>query len=171
VWKCKGVLHKKEPVYDFYTQSELEWMLVEVNLLWRREHRGNDGRIPFFCKYCGVTMKNKHHLGYHRKRNECPDYCVPTNEPLKMFPILPSSVTQGVLRELFSSLSLPLPSACGRKATANDEGDTSDDEQAVLDLEDKGVSDVQGPIILSEEEDSKFDDDVTLVFKGGVYSA
>jgi hypothetical protein len=60
VWKCKGALHRKDPVYDFYTQSELEWMLVEVNLLWRREQRGDDGRIPFFCRYCGVTMKNKH---------------------------------------------------------------------------------------------------------------
>jgi hypothetical protein len=69
------------------------------------------------------------------------------------------------LRDLFSSLSLSLPATCRGKATTDDEGDTSEDEQAVLDLEDEGVGDVQGPIILSEEEDSEFDEDVAPVFK------
>jgi hypothetical protein len=82
-----------------------------------------------------------------------------------MLPILPSSVTQGVLREVFKSLSLPLLYAYGGKATVNDNRDTSDDDHAVLDLEDDGVGDVQGTIILSEEDDSKFDDAIALVFK------
>jgi hypothetical protein len=129
VWKCKGA-YKNDPLYDYYTQSELEWMLVEVNLLWRRNKRADDGKIPFYCRLCGKTMKNKHVLGHHRKRNQCPIYTVPPQPPLKMFPILPSSVTQGVLREVFKSLSLPLPYACGGKAA--DEGGTgsSGDEQA-----------------------------------------
>jgi hypothetical protein len=161
VWKCKVGLDRTDAFYDFYTQSKLEWMLMEVNLLWRRTHRGEGGRIPFFCRHCGETMKNKHQLGHHRKRNLCPAYSVPLQEPLKMFPILPPFVTEAVLRKVFKSLSLPLPYACGGKATSEDELEGSDLD---LDLDDDGMGDDgmsggQEPIIISDVEDSDFEEE------------
>jgi hypothetical protein len=162
VWKYKGSLHRHDPVYDYYIQSKLEWMLVEVNLLWRRNYRGDDGRIPFYCRHCGVTMKNKHYLGHHRKRNQCLEYIVLPKDPLKMFPILSSSITQGVLREVFKSLSLPLPVACGGKRT---EEDDLEEEVPEVDLEEDPVCKFQEPIVISEEDDFDFDDDSVPLVK------
>jgi hypothetical protein len=61
-------------------------------------------------------------------------------------------------------LSLPLPYACGRKATDEDGLKSSEEDQSQVDLEDDRVVNPQTPIILSEE-DSDFDDEVIHMTK------
>ena len=87
---CTTVWTDKPRMREAYTLSEFDWMVVEVNTLWRRQHRTlnmKSKRIPFFCRLCNKDMVDKSELAWHRQQDLCPLYDVTKDGPLKMFPV------------------------------------------------------------------------------------
>lgn len=87
---CTIVWTDKPRMREVYTLSEFDWMVVEVNALWRRQHRTltmKSKRIPFFCRLCNKDMVDKSELAWHRQQDLCPLYDATKNGPLKMFPV------------------------------------------------------------------------------------
>ena len=75
---------------EAYSISEFEWLVVEVNALWRRKHRAlkqKSKRIPFFCRLCNENMVDKSELAWHRQKDLCVLYDRKKDGPLKMFPV------------------------------------------------------------------------------------
>ena len=59
---CTTLWTNKLCMREAYTLSEFDWMVVEVNALWRRKHRTlnmKSKRIPFFCRLYNKDMVDK----------------------------------------------------------------------------------------------------------------
>ena len=87
---CTTVWTDKDRMREAYTTSEFDWMVVEVNALWRRKHRTlatKSKRIPFFCRLCNRDMVDKSELAWHRQQDLCSMYDAKRSGPLKMFPV------------------------------------------------------------------------------------
>lgn len=92
---CQNTFAGNIPNMDAYTWSECEWLMVEVNTLWRRA-RAEVGdvdkrtKLPFFCQYWNHDMVDNGHLGWHRQTDQCPEYDKAKYENLKIYPSMGS---------------------------------------------------------------------------------
>ena len=87
---CTTVWTDKEKMREAYTQSEFDWLVVEVNALWRRKHRTLKMKskwIPFFCRLWNTNMVDKSELAWHRQQDLCSMYSAKKDGLLKMFPV------------------------------------------------------------------------------------
>ena len=108
---CTTVWTNKPRMREAYTISEFEWMVVEINALWRRKHRTlnmKSKRIPFFCRICNRDMVDKSELAWHRQQDLCPMYDAKKDGPLKMFPV---NGTKGnaEIAAMFKKYNMKLP--------------------------------------------------------------
>jgi hypothetical protein len=133
VWKCQATWSREPVLYEYYTQSEFDWMLVEVNLRWRMKARkqtdAKRATIPFYCKWCKSQFKDKNELGYHRVHKWCTSYDYERLGRLKMFPVCPPKLTQQVVRDVFKRYDVQLPRACGGQFEYEDDDESKDDEE------------------------------------------
>jgi hypothetical protein len=105
---------------EYFMDSEFVAGMVEVNLLWRKtKYRPRkDGwqdlqQIRFFyCQLCKYETKDKNTLGFHLVNNNCPARDTRIEGQLKMFPVLPRSIAQKTINNVFRSLGLTIPDAC-----------------------------------------------------------
>ena len=76
------------PNRSAYTESEYDYMLVEVNTLCRRQYLldGARKKYPFFCSYCDRDFKEKSLLNKYRQDKHCPDYDAAIQGDLKIYP-------------------------------------------------------------------------------------
>jgi hypothetical protein len=86
VRKCTFKQCRQGPFEGYFTESEFEYMLIEVHQFCRRSQLGWTSRIPFFCMYCEEDFKDKATLSYHRIKNECPKRPPGSGQYLKMYP-------------------------------------------------------------------------------------
>ena len=88
------------PNRSAYTESEYDYMLVEVNILCRRQYLldGARKKVPF-CSYCDKDFKEKLLLNRYRYDKQCPNYDAIVQGTWKSTP------TQGALATLKTSES------------------------------------------------------------------
>jgi hypothetical protein len=117
-------------ILEFFTQSEFMAGVVEVNLLWwKLKYRPRkDGRRDlrqiccFYCRLCRYKTKDKNALGFHLVNNNCPARDTRKERQLKMFPVLPRSIAQRTINEVFKSLGITIPEACSSVPWKNKPG-------------------------------------------------
>ena len=112
---------------EAYTISEFEWMVVEVNALWRRRHKTFSmkyKRIPFFCRICNRDMVDKSELGWHRQQDLCPMYGAKKDGPLKMFPVN-GSKGNSEIAAVFKKYNIKLPWQNGGSGGVRPKGEPS----------------------------------------------
>ena len=110
---CQSVWTSYDPNRSAFSMSEHDWLLVEVNLLWRRAtatHGSGRARmkIPFVCRFCNVDMVDKAHLGFHRQMDQCPCYDSRECGPLKIYPSRGKD-GNGEARNVFKKYNLKVP--------------------------------------------------------------
>ena len=111
---CTSVAAGYDVNRDAFTESEHDWMMVEINLQYRREvqpvqeKEKNRVKIPFVCKYCDMDFVDKATLGLHRKMEYCECYCYRELGPLKIYPARGLSGNK-IARAVFQKYKLPIP--------------------------------------------------------------
>ena len=89
---CSSVAAGYDANRSAFTMSEHDWLIVEVNLLWRREEAQPSRnlkkrfKIPFVCKFCDQDMFDKATLGWQRQSGHCHEYDYKKYGPLKIYP-------------------------------------------------------------------------------------
>ncbi|KAG0575311.1 hypothetical protein KC19_VG335600 [Ceratodon purpureus] len=111
---CTSVAAGYDANWDAFTKSEHDWLMVEVNLLYRSEGEVSEEKgkiqlkIPFICKYCNAEMVDKATLGWHRKSGACPGYEYREFGPLKIYPARGLDRNK-VARAVFNKYNLKIP--------------------------------------------------------------
>lgn len=77
--------------------------------------------------------KDKNALGFHLVNNNCPVQDTRKEGQMKMFPMLPRSIAQRTINEVFRSLSITVPEACSlvpqKSRPKSQRGSPDDDKQ------------------------------------------
>lgn len=129
---CTTVWTDKPRMREAYSISEFDWMVVEVNALWRRKHRTVNmkaKRIPFFCRLCNRDMVDKSELAWHRQQDLCPMYDALKDGPLKMFPVNGAKGSSEIAA-VFKTYKIKLPWQNGGTG-----GERPEDEPSVGEVE------------------------------------
>lgn len=129
---CTTVWTDKPRMREAYSISEFDWMVVEVNALWRRKHRTVNmkaKRIPFFCRLCNRDMVDKSELTWHRQQDLCPMYDAVMDGPLKMFPVN-GAKGNSEIAAVFKTYKIKLPWQNGGTG-----GERPEDEPSVGEVE------------------------------------
>lgn len=89
--KCQATYSRDPTHIEYYTQSEFDWLLVEVNLLWRRDasRKNRDGskdRYSWYCRYYECDKKDKADLDKHLVKGLYPTYDYKGKHASKLFP-------------------------------------------------------------------------------------
>lgn len=128
---CQGVYTSRKAIWDAYTITEFDWMVLEVNTMWRRNYRVSSGdggrsRVPFYCRYCETNMADKSVLGLHLQKGLCENYNPKVSGQLKMFPMTKEQGNNSI-RAVFERYRIELPWQCGGTGGKPDESDDEDD--------------------------------------------
>jgi hypothetical protein len=99
VRKCTFKQCRQGPFEGYFTESEFEYMLIEVHQFCRRSQCGRTSRIPFFCMYCEEDFKDKGTLSYHRIKNECSKRPPGGGQYLKMYPFCDKTEIKAVFEK------------------------------------------------------------------------
>ncbi|KAG0622925.1 hypothetical protein M758_3G134000 [Ceratodon purpureus] len=110
---CQSTWTSKTPNRDAFTWSEYEWLMVEVNTLWRRAKAevigsGIRKKIPFVCRHCNQDMVDKSYLGWHRQTDQCNGYDMAKQGMLKIFPSMGQDGNKAA-RAVFTKYGMNIP--------------------------------------------------------------
>lgn len=97
---------------DAFTESQFDYMVVEVNLLYRRDKRPTQEfrkkqTILFFCIYCQNNMVDKTELSWHQKMDVCDIYDLVKDGKVKIYPFYATKGKKAI-SEVFERHSMPL---------------------------------------------------------------
>lgn len=101
VWKCRATFNKEKNIYKYNTKTKFDWLLIEVNLMWKQKNRKimttMQNIIHCYCRYYKEDFKDKNNLAFNQVKKWCPKNNFKNGGYLKMFSVFKNQNQQALV--------------------------------------------------------------------------